>query len=275
MTRAYHGPGTIRPRGFSPPRRFALPPALRTRWVRCRSWGSRSQRSFERKGRKRVAASLAPLRPRCSTVSNSEEYEVESSAASKALVPVRPGSTAVVPEPASPLRSASFPDRRRGFRPRWSPLVLPLSAPGRTMMRRAGTSGSSTDPETNGSTRDPQLPWGSCCIRKTFWRLPAFYSTRYRHTRRSWKFSGSPLQDARLGHPLRSSLPCHRTIKEPSTRAVFSSLCDSPAQPWLGQTSPSRPLQGFRCAPAVPRGCRHPRDDPLRVPLPLGALRPT
>jgi hypothetical protein len=216
-------PGTIRPRGFSPPRRVALPPTLRTRWVRCRSWGSRSQDSFERKGRKRVAASLAPLRPRCSTVSNSEEYEVESSAASKALVPVRSGSTAVVPEPASPLRSTSFPDRRRGFRPRWSPHALEPSASGRTMMRRVGTSGCSADPETNGSTRDPQLPWGSCCIRKTFWRLPAFYSTRYRHTQRSWKFSGSPLQDARLGHPLRSSLPCHRTIKEPSTRAVFSS----------------------------------------------------
>jgi hypothetical protein len=197
---------------------------LRTRWVRCRSWGSRSQDSFERKGRKRVAASLAPLRPRCSTVSNSEEYEVESSAASKALVPVRSGSTAVVPEPASPLRSTSFPDRRRGFRPRWSPHALEPSASGRTMMRRVGTSGCSADPETNGSTRDPQLPWGSCCIRKTFWRLPAFYSTRYRHTQRSWKFSGSPLQDARLGHPLRSSLPCHRTIKEPSTRAVFSSF---------------------------------------------------
>jgi hypothetical protein len=33
-------PATVRPRGFSPPRRVALPAALRTRWVRCRSWGS-------------------------------------------------------------------------------------------------------------------------------------------------------------------------------------------------------------------------------------------
>jgi len=32
---------------------------------------------------------------------------------------VRPGSTAVVPEPWSPLRSSSFPDCRRGFRPRF------------------------------------------------------------------------------------------------------------------------------------------------------------
>jgi hypothetical protein len=54
---------------------------------------------------RRVAAPHAPSRPRCSTVSNSEEYEIESSAASKALDPARPGSTAVVPEPSSPLRS--------------------------------------------------------------------------------------------------------------------------------------------------------------------------
>jgi len=67
---------------------------------------------------RRVSASAAPLRPRCSTVSNSEEYEVESSAASKALEPLRPGSTAVVPEPKSPLRSASSPSHRRSFRPR-------------------------------------------------------------------------------------------------------------------------------------------------------------
>jgi hypothetical protein len=60
---------------------------------------------FRAVGPRRVAASLAPSRPRCSTASNSEEYEVESSVASKALEPARPGSTAVVPEPASPLRS--------------------------------------------------------------------------------------------------------------------------------------------------------------------------
>jgi hypothetical protein len=54
---------------------------------------------------RRVAASAAPFRPQCSAISNSEEYEVESSAALKALEPIRPGSTAVVPEPASPLRS--------------------------------------------------------------------------------------------------------------------------------------------------------------------------
>jgi hypothetical protein len=157
-------PGTIRPRGFSPPRRFDLPPALRTRWVRCRSWGSCSPDPFERTGQRRVAAPLAPLRPRCSTVSNSEEYEVESSAASKALEPLRPGSTAVVPRSRSPLRSTSSPGCRRGFRPHWSPRTLESSASGRTMTRRTGIPGSSTSPETNGSSRDPQLPWGFRCI---------------------------------------------------------------------------------------------------------------
>jgi hypothetical protein len=43
---------------------------------------------------------------------------------------------------------------------------------GRTMARQAGTPGSFTSPGTGGSTRDPQLPWGFRCIRKTFWRLP-------------------------------------------------------------------------------------------------------
>jgi hypothetical protein len=82
-----------------------------------------------------------PLRLRCSTASNSEEYEVESSADSKALEPFRPGSTAVVPEPLSPLRSTSFPDRREGFRPRSPPLALEPSASGRTMTLRAGAPG--------------------------------------------------------------------------------------------------------------------------------------
>jgi hypothetical protein len=111
---------------------------------------------------RRVAASAAPLRPRCSTVSNSEEYEVESSAASKALEPLRPGPTAVVPEPASPLRSTSSSGHRSGFRPCGSPPVLESSASGRTMTRRTGTTGCSDSPRTSGSSRDPQLPWGSC-----------------------------------------------------------------------------------------------------------------
>jgi len=110
-----------------------------------------------------VAAPAAPLRLRCSTTSNSEEYEAESSADSKALEPARPGSAAAVPEPSSPLRSTSFPDRRRSFRSRSSPLTLEPSASGRTMTRRAGAPGCSTDPGTSGSARDPQLPWGSCC----------------------------------------------------------------------------------------------------------------
>jgi hypothetical protein len=87
-----------------------------------------------------VAAPLCPfvcgaLQPR--TLRN----KVESSADSKALEPFRPGSTAVVPEPLSPLRSTSFPDRREGFRPRSPPLALEPSASGRTMTLRAGAPG--------------------------------------------------------------------------------------------------------------------------------------
>jgi len=99
---------------------------------------------------RRVSASAAPLCPRCLSPSNSEEYEVASSAGSKALEPVRPGSMAMVPGLSNPLRSTSFPDRRKGFRPCSSPLALVLSAAGRTIPRRAGTSGCSTSPETSG-----------------------------------------------------------------------------------------------------------------------------
>jgi hypothetical protein len=139
----------------------------------------------------------APLRLRCSTASNSEEYEVESSADSEALEPSHPGPTAVVPRPPSPLRSTCFPGRHKGFRPRWSPHALESSASGRTMTRRTGAPGCLTDPETGGSTRDPQLPWGSCCDRKTLWRLPVLYSNRHRHARRSREFSGAEAPSGR------------------------------------------------------------------------------
>ena len=48
----------------------------------------------------------------------------------KTLEPIRPGPTAVVPRPRSPLRSTSFPNRRKGFRPRSSPHTLEPSAAG-------------------------------------------------------------------------------------------------------------------------------------------------
>jgi len=89
-----------------------------------------------------VAAPAASLRPWCSTASNSEEYEVESSTDSETLEPLRPGSMAMVPEPPSPLRSTSSPNRRGGFRSRSSPRSLEPSASGRTMTRRAGDPGS-------------------------------------------------------------------------------------------------------------------------------------
>jgi hypothetical protein len=75
--------------------------------------------------------------------------------------------------------------------------------------RRTGAPGCLTDSETGGSTRDPQLPWGSRCIRKTFWRLPMLYSVRHRHARRSRKFSGAfdprktPGTVARTARPFR------------------------------------------------------------------------
>jgi len=72
---------------------------------------------------RRVAAPLAPSRPRCSTASNSEEYEVESSAASKALelhLPWshgrgsrarKPPSKHMIPEPSQGLSPPLVPSR--------------------------------------------------------------------------------------------------------------------------------------------------------------------
>jgi hypothetical protein len=76
----------------------------------------------------------ASFRLRCSTASNSEEYEVESSTDSQTLEPARTGPTYVVPESSSPLRSTSFPSRHRGFRPRFSPRTLESSASERALL---------------------------------------------------------------------------------------------------------------------------------------------
>jgi len=51
------------------------------------------------------------------------------------LSPFRPGSTAVVPEPPNPLRSASPPSRRGNFRSRSSPRALESSASRRALAR--------------------------------------------------------------------------------------------------------------------------------------------
>ena len=40
VSRGLASPATVRPRGFTPPRRLAPPPALRAHDARCRSWGS-------------------------------------------------------------------------------------------------------------------------------------------------------------------------------------------------------------------------------------------
>jgi hypothetical protein len=148
----------------------------------------------------------ASFRLRCSTASNSEEYEVESSADSKTLEPIRPGSTAVVPEPPSPLRSTSPPDRRSGFRRRSSPLVLRPSASGRTMTLRTRHPGVFDRSGSQRLSRDPQLPWGSCCIRKTFWRLPVLHSNGHRHVHRSRKFEGARV-------PFKATGPVSRAVR--------------------------------------------------------------
>jgi len=135
----------------------------------------------------------ASFRPWCSTASNSEEYEVESSKASKTLEPVRSGSAYVVPESRGPLRSTSSPSRHEDFRPRFplarlSPRHLGERCYTQAATRRTGAPGCLIDPKTNGPSRGPQLPWGFCCIRKTLWRLPVLYSAGNRHSLRSRKF---------------------------------------------------------------------------------------
>ena len=133
----------------------------------------------------------APLRLRCSTASNSEEYEVGSSADSKALEPIHPGSTAVVPESPSPLRSTSPRDRRGCFRLRSFPLALFPGTSGRTMTLRIGAPGSFTSHEASGSTRDPQLPWGSCCNPEDVLAPSGAPLRGHRHVHQSRKFSGA------------------------------------------------------------------------------------
>jgi len=65
-----------------------------------------------------VAAPLHPLAYGARQPRTLRNTRSESSADSKTLEPACPGSTAVVPELPSPLRSTSLPHRRRGFRHR-------------------------------------------------------------------------------------------------------------------------------------------------------------
>jgi hypothetical protein len=149
-----------------------------------------------RTGRPRcIAATAAPSHPRCSTPSNSEEYEVESSADSKALEPARSGSTAVVPERPNPLRSTSFPVCRKSFRSCSSPRALEPSASGRALSRkprRVGPAPQGVSPARKpADLREIRSSHGVlAAIRKTLWRLPVCDSVRHRHAHRSWKFSG-------------------------------------------------------------------------------------
>jgi len=138
-----------------------------------------------------IAAPAASYRPRCSTASNSEEYEVESSANLKTLEPACPGSTAVVPRPPSPLRSTPSTSRRGSFHLRFSPRALSSEPSGRTMTfrtRRLRVFHRPADRRIS-IAGHPRLPWGSCCFRKTLRRLPVLHFDRHRHARRSREFS--------------------------------------------------------------------------------------
>jgi hypothetical protein len=169
-----------------------------------------------------VAAPAAPCRRRCSTASNSEEYEVGSSADSKALEPVRPGSMAMVPEPPSPLRSTSLPDRRGCSRLRSFPLALRPEASGRTMTLSGRRPRAFDRPGNQRISRDPQLPWGS--LLQSGRRSGAFRCSTPLDTGMSFGAGSSrrlsPPEGARRGFPPRTSLPCQRTIKDPSTKAA-------------------------------------------------------
>jgi len=117
----FASPGTFRPRGLSPPRRLSPPLSSRAHDARCRSWGLRFAGSFERRGR-----DVLP-RPRCPVPHGAfqsrplRKMRSDAPRGSLHLSLARPGSTAVVPELGSPLRSTSSPGRRNGFRRCWSP----------------------------------------------------------------------------------------------------------------------------------------------------------
>jgi hypothetical protein len=126
----FASPGTVRPRGFSPPRRVALSRASRTRWVRCRLWGSHSRSPFGRGGRDASPRSLrsfahGAFQPRTLRNTRSQAPQARKHLSPPALVPW-PWSQ----DSREPLRSTSFPNRRRGFRPGSSPRTLRPSAAG-------------------------------------------------------------------------------------------------------------------------------------------------
>jgi hypothetical protein len=150
-------PPQFRPRGFSPPRRVALPSVLRARWARCRSWGFDSKASFEREGRDASPRPLRPLDsgacPRTLTSTRSHTPDSSRRLSLHALVPwpwsqrlSSPSSKPIIPKPWSRLSPAP------------SPRALLPETSGRTMTHRAGAPGSFTDSGTSGSARDPQLP---------------------------------------------------------------------------------------------------------------------
>jgi hypothetical protein len=147
LTRAFHA-RHLPPSGFLTPSTVCSLRGLADTLGPLPLTGFRLEETFRSDRPRRVSASAASFRPRCSSALNSEEYKVASSAGSKTLEPGRPGSMAMVPGLSSPPSKHIISGPSRRLSPPLSPHALEPSAAGRTMPRRAGAPGSSTDPET-------------------------------------------------------------------------------------------------------------------------------
>jgi len=115
--RGFASPATVRPRSFSLPRRFALAPALRARWARCRSWGFDSVSPFGRQGRDTSPCPLCPVdsgafRPRTLTSRRSHVPDSRRRLSPHTLVPWPWSQVSRVP-----LRSTPSPVRGTGSHP--------------------------------------------------------------------------------------------------------------------------------------------------------------
>ena len=156
----------------------------------------------------RVAASAALLRPRCFSASNSEEFEVASSAGSEALEPARPGSMAMVPGlPRAPSEHI-IPGPSSGLSPR----LVPSHAP--ALGGWVNHTASSRRPRVFGRSGNqriyerPAAPMGFLLLRKTLRRLPLLSPTSTGIPVRSRKFSGT-LAPSRAPPGLPGGTPFH------------------------------------------------------------------
>jgi len=134
------------------------------------------------------------FRPWCSTASNSEEYEVESSTASQTLEPCPIWSRVRGSRVKRPPTEHIIPGPSQGLSP---PLIPPhaLSSASRRALLHASRDASDRRPGVFDQPGNQRIYWRSAAPlgfmlhRKTLWRLPVLYSVRHRHARRSRKFS--------------------------------------------------------------------------------------